>query len=292
MKKSLLAGCIVLATAGAQAELSPMSEFELHNVTGQAGIDIELDVGIEIGEIRYTDTAEVVGGVSDGDGGSLRISNIKIGGIDDRSTLLGFPTEDNGPNLDDLIFKVDIDSNGDLVIDGVPVGSIRPVDIKITTGPIETLHADGETTGVRLIDSLSMYGGALGLKMTVMGSDNDIRFRTQIGFDDIDIDMSTGFGIKIEDAFLAGSNHDGDPSFFTDSIADISVLMYKNDDEGITFDFTQPTKNGQNVFDLGIGSLVVGNGLDSNTGQEQNIGAFFVDNLDITGVAINVSGHQ
>ena len=45
MKKSLLAGCIALASAGTQAELSPMSEFELHNVTGQAGVDIELDVG-------------------------------------------------------------------------------------------------------------------------------------------------------------------------------------------------------------------------------------------------------
>ena len=76
MKKTLLASCVALVSATSQAELSPMSEFELHNVTGQAGVDIELNVGISIGEIVYTDT-EFEG---DGDGGSLSLKDVTIGG--------------------------------------------------------------------------------------------------------------------------------------------------------------------------------------------------------------------
>lgn len=308
MKKTVLACCLAAASYGAQAELTPMSELELHSVTGQSGIDIELDVGVSIGEIVYTDTEVFTDQViqvdpdgdgifedqtiqvGDGHGGSLRISNLTIGGIDDRNTLLGFSTQDNGPNLDSLILKVDVLSDGDLVIDGVPVDSIKPVDLKLTMGPVETLAADGETVGVRLLDSLSMYGGALGLKMTVDGETNDIRFRTQVGFDDIDVDMTSSMGIEVRDAFFAGSQNDNDASFFTDWIADISILM-SQENGGVTLDFSKPTKSAQNKFDIGVGALIVGNGPDPVTGQEQNLGSFFINDLDIRGVSIHISGH-
>jgi len=289
MKKTLLASCIALVSVGAHAELKPMSEFELHSVTGQAGVDIELDVGVSIGEIRYTDTAEVVNGVSDGDGGSIVIEDLTIGGIDDSNLLLGLPNSENGPNLDSLIFSVDVSQNGDLVIDGIPAGGvIQPVDLKITSGPVYTAASDG-SPGIRLIDSMRLVGGALGLKMTVDGDTNDINFRTQVGFDDIDVDMSTGLGITIENAYFSGANHNGDPSFL-DNIADISVVMY-NDNDGVTFDFSQADRNNQNIFDLGIGKLTIGNGPDPSTGAEQVIGSFTVDDLNIRGVAVNLSGH-
>ena len=285
MKKTVLALCVA-AAGSAHAELTPMSEFELHTVTGQAGVDIELDLGISVGEIRYTDT--------DGDGtgsggGSLAINTLTIGGIDDRNTLLGYATPDNGPNLDELIFAVDVAGDGTLVIDGKPANGISPVDIKLTIDSVTTLDSAGNTA-LTLIDELSIYGGALGLKMTVNGSDNDFIFRTQVGFDDIDVDLSSFLGMKIENAFFAGSNHNNDPELITDYIADIHVVMSQEND-GVKFDFGQATRSGQNIFDLGIGSLTVGQGLDARTGQEQVIGSFFIDDLNIRGLSVEVSGH-
>ena len=232
MKKSLLAGCIALASAGAQAELSPMSEFELHNVTGQAGVDIELNVGVEIGEIRYTDTQETIGGVSDGDGGSLTISDITIGGGEGRNRLLGQPNPNNTANLDALKFSIDIGEDGDLNIIGSPVsgtGGIGIVDILLTTGEIAVEGVNGVNRHV-LVDSISMYGGALSLQMLIDGPTNDIRFVTSIGIDDLDIDMSSSFGIVLEDMVIANGTY----STFVDSglnptpqarVANIDVTM-------------------------------------------------------------------
>lgn len=281
MKKILLASCIAAVSVGVNAELTPLSEYELHTVTGQAGVDIELDVGVTIGEIRYTDTEEFDGGgVSDGDGGSLSITNLSIGGIDDRNTLLGFTTPDNGPNLDELIFAIDVKADGSLVIDGKPAGGISPVDIKITVDEVFTSDINGDRQ-ITMVDSLSLYGGALGLKMTVDGATNDITFRTQIGFDDIDVDLTSFLSMNIKDAYIAGQNHNGDPSFFTDSIADIHVVMSKETD-GVKFDFSQAPNNNQNIFDMGIGELTIGGDV---------LGSIAINDLNIRGLSVNVSGH-
>jgi hypothetical protein len=289
MKKSLLAGCIALASAGTQAELSPMSEFELHNVTGQAGVDIELNVGVEIGEIRYTDTQETIGGVSDGDGGSLTISDITIGGGEGRNRLLGQPNPNNTANLDALKFSIDIGEDGDLNIIGSPVsgtGGIGIVDILLTTGEIAVEGVNGVNRHV-LVDSISMYGGALSLQMLIDGPTNDIRIVTSIGIDDLDIDMSSSFGIVLEDMVIANGTY----STFVDSglnptpqarVANIDVTMDSDSvPEGVKFDFNSSLP-GYNVFDISAPKVTVGDGM---------IGSLFINDLDINGISFVVSGH-
>jgi hypothetical protein len=277
MKKILLASCVAAISAGANAELTPLSEYELHSVTGQAGVDIELDIGIGIDEIRYTDTATN----GDGDGGSLAIEDITIGGGAGRTSLFGATDPGNTANLDNLKFAVDILSNGDLQIAGKPVAGfgVGVVDVQLTTGIIETKDINGDA-GVRLIDSISMYGGALGLSMLIDGSTNDIAFRAEIGFEDIDIDMSTN-GIVITDAYIFGRDWNDDPvASLSDTVADIYVTLRKEGD-GVTFDFA-PNRSGQNIFDMGIGELSIGGGV---------IGAIAIDDLSIQGVSMNISGH-
>jgi len=286
MKKSLLAGCIALASAGTQAELSPMSEFELHNVTGQAGVDIELDVGVQIGEIRYTDTEEVVGGVSDGDGGSLTISDVYIGGGENRSTLFGFSNPGNTANLNNLRFKIDIDQDGSLLVLGEPTsGGVGVVDILLTTGEIAVEGAGGINRHV-LVDSISMYGGALALEMRVDGATNDIELYTAIGIEDLDIDMSSSFGIVIEDAVVAGNayneklaaNRTPDAS---DRVAKLYVNMSTDVADGVKFDFASPFDD-ENVIDIRMPSVSVGG---------SQLGGIVIDDLQFRGVSMVVSCH-
>jgi hypothetical protein len=281
MKKTLLASCVALASVGANAELTPLSEFDLHKVTGQAGIDIELDVGIEIGEIRYTDT--VTNG--DGDGGSLVIDTISIGGGEGRNTLFGNSDPGNTANLDGLKFAIDALADGTLQIVGRPIrnNGIGIVDIEVTTGFVETRAID-DSRGVRLVDSISMYGGALGLSMIVDGATNDIGFRALIGLEDIDVDMSTN-GIFIKDAYIYGSGYNREDALAqpSDLAADIYVSLSK-EDGGVRLDFSpQAGRDKQNIFDMGVRELTVGDGV---------IGSIDIDDLSIQGVALNISGHE
>jgi hypothetical protein len=286
MKKTLLASCVALVSATSQAELSPMSEFELHKVTGQAGVDIQLDVGLTIEEIRYTDTEEVIDGVSDGDGGSLVIENISLGGIDDRDTLLGQPTSDNGPNLDAITFAVDLLSNGDLRVFGEGSDGVTPVDIKLSTGNIYTTDSNGDRA-VTLLDGLTMRAAAIALEMVVDGDTNDIAFSTEIGIEELDIDMSS-LGIVIEDAVVAGSLYldkirGGRTPSPSDRVSKLYVVMDHNTTEGeVVFDFTQGFGD-ENIVDIAVPSISVGG---------EMLGAVTFDNLSLQGVSIAVSGHR
>ncbi|MEK9713884.1 MAG: DUF6160 family protein [Thalassolituus sp.] len=285
MKKTVLACCLAAASYGAQAELTPMSEFELHSVTGQAGVDIELDVAVNIGEIRYTDTAEN----GDGDGGSLVVEDIFIGGGVGRSKLLGQPGPNNTSRLDGLKFSVDLGSDGDLNIIGSPVsgtGGIGIVDFLVTTGAVALEGATPDTRHV-LVDSVSIYGGALSLQMLIDGPTNDIRFVTSVGIDDMDIDMSSGFGIVIEDMVVAGPNY----SIFIEEglnpspesrVFGLDVRMDADAvEDGVLFDLRTRLPN-YNIFDIDIAKLSVGGDM---------MGSVFIDDLSLRGLSFVVSGH-
>jgi len=68
LKRNLLALAIIGAPFAAQAELKPIDDAQMGSITGQAGVTIELETKVNIGEFRYTDE------------GSLAIKDISIGG--------------------------------------------------------------------------------------------------------------------------------------------------------------------------------------------------------------------
>jgi hypothetical protein len=275
MKKSLLAGCIALATAGAQAELSPMSEFELHNVTGQAGVDIELDVGLSIGEIRYTDT-EFEG---DGDGGSLSIKDITIGGANKSSF---FQTPNIVPNasnsLDEVIFSIDIANDGDLIISGNPKNG-NFIDFSLTTGAVATLDSNGDEAA-RLIDSVSMVGLAAGLLMKVESTGNKVILAADIAIEDMDIDASS-VGFQLENVTVAGQNYLQEVDVFGKakplSWAFPVGMIITPENTGVDIELLP------SVMDIQVGKLSVGG---------DHVGALRIDNFALNDVSLFVKGHN
>lgn len=98
LKKVALVTAISAASFGAQAEMKALDDSTMSNMTGQAGVTIELDTNVSIGEIQYKDQ------------GSLFMTDVAIGG----AGLNGHTYADGsaaGTALDNL--KIDIDIVGD-----------------------------------------------------------------------------------------------------------------------------------------------------------------------------------
>ena len=83
-KKALMA-LSLMVPAVAMAEIQPIGDAELGDITGQAGITIELETKVDIGEVVYTDTNS--GAVGEIGGGSLSLQTISIGGANKTSFL-------------------------------------------------------------------------------------------------------------------------------------------------------------------------------------------------------------
>ncbi|TNC86415.1 MAG: hypothetical protein CSH37_04220 [Thalassolituus sp.] len=275
MKKTLLASCVALVSATSQAELSPMSEFELHNVTGQAGVDIELNVGISIGEIVYTDT-EFEG---DGDGGSLSLKDVTIGGAN-KSTF--YQTPNIVPNtsglLDEVIFSVDVKSDGDLVVSGNPKNG-NFIDFRLTTGALATLDSDGDEA-VRLIDSVEMVGLAAGLLMKVESTGNKVILSADVAIEDMDVDASS-IGFKLEDVTVAGQNYLQEIDTFGKakplSWAFPVGMIITPQNDGVEIELLP------SVMDIQVGKLSVGG---------DHMGALRVDDFALNDVTLHVAGHN
>ncbi len=97
LKKIALVTAIAAAPFAAHADLKAMDDSTMGNITGQAGVTIELETQVSIGTFSYTDE------------GSFNVNNIQIGG----SGVAG----GTGTNLlDDLSIDIDVEADGDAFI--------------------------------------------------------------------------------------------------------------------------------------------------------------------------------
>ena len=129
LKKSAFVLAVAAMPLAAQADLRPMDEVAMGDVTGQAGVTIELETKIDIGEVIYTDE------------GSLGIKDMSIGGANRTDMFQETIDAGIGPLvpissnlLDRMKVDIDINAGGDAIIRIWPNGTAAPVDFKVTTG--------------------------------------------------------------------------------------------------------------------------------------------------------------
>ena len=127
--KKLALVSAIAAAPFAQAELVSIDDAALSDMTGQAGVSIELSAKVDIGSIVYTDT----GGLTNGDG-TVSISNVVLGGSNATGAVVGA--------LDEIKIDIDVDSNDGLVIHlggtnaaGVLTGADK-VDFGLSVGSV------------------------------------------------------------------------------------------------------------------------------------------------------------
>jgi len=148
--KKLALVAAIAAAPFAQAEMVAIDDALMGEMTGQAGISIELDAQIEIGSITYTDT---------GDEGTLGIDGIRFGGSGAVDGFGDFATDaDNG--LNDIKIDIDIDETNGLLIHlgGTDLVSAitgdKPVDFGLYVSDV-TLNG---STGTTLASNISIAG--------------------------------------------------------------------------------------------------------------------------------------
>ena len=132
LKKIALVSAIAAVSSVAQAELKALDDTMMGDLTGQAGISIELNTNVDIGAIVYTDTDS---------GGKMVMSNISIGGAGNEYGTAGADV-----NLDDVQIDIDIAADGDAVIDIHHKSGEFPLDFGLDIGSIG-LGASTETVG-------------------------------------------------------------------------------------------------------------------------------------------------
>ncbi len=152
----------IAAAPFAQAELTSIDDAALSDMTGQAGISIELSAEVSVGSVVYTDTDGL--GTLNVDNGSIALNTIKLGGKGGTAV---------SGALDGIKIDIDVDKTQGLVIHlgstneaGVLTG-LLPVDFGLSVGDV-TLA--GGTNSAQLASDIYI-GGNLGPVDVVIAND-------------------------------------------------------------------------------------------------------------------------
>jgi hypothetical protein len=211
LNKLALATAIAAAPLAANADLKALDDSAMGNVTGQAGVTIELETRVSIGEFTYTDE------------GTFAVSGIELGG----STASGLASAANAPTagnlLDRLAIEIDVESDGDAVIhvasldenNGQPV----PIDWGVSVDSMSLRGTGGENT--TLVSDMKAWGllGALDIRVDtddVAGYTNTGTLQLDVAFDVRQMDFEVDFlAVGITGMEIRGAAADGDTIDFT-----------------------------------------------------------------------------
>lgn len=280
--KSLKKSALVLAIAGlpfvAQADLKPIDDAQMGSITGQAGVTIELETRVDIGEFRYTDE------------GSLSIKDISIGGanttglfseITDFRDALGLDATTN--LIDNIAIEIDVAADGDAIINVLPL-TAAPIDFGVSTGE---WTLEGHTDSTLLASNFNMVGAFTKVGITVDTATDRLNLNTQVGISDLDVDIDF-LGLGIRDLKMTGANYMGTkldgtaaaPSVLTLG-ATIDMDVYKATRLGGSGDALAIDLN-TFAADMSIGEVLVGGA---------NIGSVMLDNLVVQDTTMRIYGH-
>lgn len=269
LKKIALATAVAAAPFAAQADLKALDDTTMGNVTGQAGVTIELETEVSIGEFRYTDE------------GYLSVNDIFIGGGSVERDANGVVTGVSGM-LDDLVIDIDVEADGDAFIDVHSISG-APIDFAMAVGSASLNATDGSGDSTLLASNIGIEGnlGLLNIRVDT-ATDNLIM---NVGFNVTDMDMDVDFlGVNVRDLTVYGATYyeNGGAVDAASMFAQAQITVGKGTSAatgGDALEITIP----QFVADIGVGAVEIGG---------ESIGSFRIDNLAVTNTTMKVYGHQ
>lgn len=267
LKPTLLALCIAGVTPAAVADIQMLDDSAMGNITGQAGVTIELETKLNIDRFIYTDE------------GSLEINNIFVGGSNrtDQFSELGFNLTGQAPSdrLDNIRINIDVASDGDAIINILPM-TFGAVDLTIATGAWNLTGTGGSTT---ILDNFHMDALIGSGTIRIDTATDKLNFKAAFAIDDMDFDVPF-LAIGIKDFKLTGADYDLSAPQPLKLFSDVELDIYK-------------APNSQNVdslavdiqtfaADIQIGGVIIGG---------TSIGSVAMDNLAITNTSMLIYGH-
>jgi len=189
LKKLALATAVAAAPFAAQAGgMQPMNDSQMGDVTGQAGVTIELETTVDIAQMEYTQDTN----------GSFLMNNISIGGF--------------GDDTFDVGIDIDLLDSGDALISLGPLAP-SPVELGIGVGEFQISGDDGTATLMSNFNA-DIYFSQLDITAVVESQIERTSGDTQEGVgglvidvafvvDDLSIDVDFA-GMSISDFRMAG----------------------------------------------------------------------------------------
>ena len=203
LKKIALATAVAAAPFATQA-MEPMNDTQMGDVTGQAGVTIELSTQMTIDQIEY----------SQGGAGSFL-----IGGGDEGISIGGFALEDGtgvggvDSNLN-LSIDIDLEDNGDAVISlgslgTLPTGGPAPVAFRAGVDEMGLTGTDGSAT---LISNMNVDVLLKKLDITAQvedlsgeaGGSGSLLIETEFAVDNLDVDFDVA-AVSLEGFRMGGA---------------------------------------------------------------------------------------
>ncbi len=280
LKKLALVAAIAAVPFAANADLKAMNDTAMSDVTGQAGVTIELETKVAIGQFKYTDE------------GSFAVNDIVLGGAG--VTAMG-AAANYGDLLDQLKIDIDIADDGDAIIH---VGTLdgNPIDWGMTVGSMQLLHGNTGTDSTTLISNLSAFGMLAQLDMRVNTATDHLNIAAAFTVENMDFDVDfLGIGIRGMSIKGAGADFDWaaagyDLSTMTSEqqavllgFANVNLDVYKGAGLGASTAVDVLRIDVNNVYmDVNIASVVIGGA---------SIGSLAINNLAITDTKLAVYGH-
>ncbi|MBY6032465.1 hypothetical protein KUV59_04745 [Marinobacter daepoensis] len=273
LKKIALATAVAAAPFAAQADLKALDDTTMGNVTGQAGVTIELETEVSIGEFRYTDE------------GYLSVSDIWIGGGTVERDANNVVTGVSGM-LDDLLIDIDVLADGDAVIDVHSISG-APIDYAVGIGSASLHATDGSGDTTLLASNIGIEGalGELNIRVDT-ATDNLIM---DVAFNVTDMDMNVDFlGVNVRDLTVYGAQFfeqvetSGQPTDAAGLFASAQITVGKGVSAatgGDALEISIPSF----AADIGVGAVEIGG---------ESIGSFRINNLAVTNTSMKVYGHQ
>ncbi|KPQ01424.1 DUF6160 family protein [Marinobacter sp. HL-58] len=309
LKKLALATAVAAAPFAAHAELQAMDDSTMGDVTGQAGVTIELETQVSIGEFTYTDE------------GTFSVKGIELGGAltsDSESAAAYADANEAGALLDQLKIDIDIADDGDAIIH---VGSLQedgegnpvPIDWGMTADSME-LEGNGDQNTV-LVSNMDAWGllGVLDIRVDTddVGGEagtGTLNIDTAFTVNEMNFDVEF-LGIGVRGMSIEGSNAGGETlsqeelaAMFAEDPTDpsetearligaaqqgfavVSLDVYKGDGIGESSATDVLRVDVDDVLmDINVAETVIGG---------ESIGAIGIDNLHISNTKMAVYGHE
>ena len=268
LKQTLLALSISAVPWGASADIQMLDDTAMSDITGQAGVSIELETKVNIGQFRYTDE------------GSLAINDIEVGGTNRTNLFSEMNTNLTSHPASDLIdnIRIDIDvlADGDALINILPIPVLGAVDFRVSTGAWNLEGTGGSTT---ILDNFHMDALIGSGTIRVDTATDVMNFRTDIAIDDMEFDAPF-LALGVRDMRLTGADYDPVAPQPLYLFATVELDIYKAPNsanvETLAIDLAEFRS------DVTIGGVLVGG---------TSIGSVAMDNLAISNTSMLVYGH-
>ncbi|MGP4843209.1 DUF6160 family protein [Marinobacter sp. 1Y8] len=268
LKKIALATAIAAAPFAAQAELKALDDGAMGNVTGQAGVTIELETKVDIGEFRYVDE------------GTFAMTGVSIGGGDIVDDGQGNLTTSG--NLDDLKIDIDVEADGDAVIHVGNVNGQVPIDFAVA---INEVSLRGDTDSTLLASNIGLVGNLAQLDIRVDTATDTLT--TDVAFNITNLDMDIDFlGVNVRGMQVMGGQ------FFEEAGGTLTPAgLFAAAQITVGKAATTGAASGEGLA-IGISDFTTDINVAGVEIGGTSIGAIQLDNLTISNTSMIVYGHD